>query len=151
MKALWIAVLALVPSIASAQQKLFCRVDNVGNQTCMYGTLNACQSAVATLGGACALEQPTAKPKGYYDVNAGMERPNMVEAYRQGQEHALKMRQAEQDLKARQAQTARPEPRLEVNGGVMGYWVMYRCPKGDGWEYTGTPAPGCVVEDVTFY
>lgn len=150
-----LALAALLPAVAGAQQARFCRVDNVGNSYCHFATLDSCHSAARTLGGACAIETAPAQRQPY-DVNKAIEKPNLFDSFRRGQEAGQQSRIREQEHQARmrllEAQTQAVQRRPELNGEVIGYWMMFRCPTANGGtELTGQPRIGCVVEQIAPY
>lgn len=141
----WLIAAACVPTICAAQQAEFCHIGQYSSSmNCSYPSMSLCQSAVSTMGGTCVIRgKQEAQPT------------NVFDSFQRGVLAGAQARQAKASARLLEAQAAQLEsraPRVEYNGEVRGYWVLYRCPTSTGeWTFTGEPAVGCVVDIVTSY
>lgn len=135
---------AAIPLSASAGN--FCAVTAMG-ANCNFPDLQSCYQHLQGLGGQCVVN-PQALPQPAVQAAPGTPQVMPMPQLQHPDVMGSVIRAGQAGRAARQRE-AIPAQRPMTNDG---YWVMYKCPTPTGeMEFTGTPAPGCIVEHVTAY
>lgn len=130
-----LGLLAAAPCFA--QETKFCMVDNYGNKSCNYFSMDSCRRAAANRNGACVIETTAS---GYGQAN------DPVSAFQQGQAAAAARKESAARTALLEAQAAEVRARSTQSCPT----ATYKCQSADGVTfYAQEPIVGCTVVTVS--